>query len=193
MDLCQCPHGLIPHCYAFRTNNLSRMYKSVNALTGLYLIATSSAQFHCTCTKRVSMPSRAYTSLLRRISEPSENMSAGVNALTGLYLIATRNWSVRDASLMDQPCQCPHGLIPHCYLLVSLMISSMKLIVSMPSRAYTSLLLPSDSNGVSESFSVSMPSRAYTSLLQLNEDLLMLTTGTCQCPHGLIPHCYTWC
>ena len=38
---CQCPLGLIPHFYCFRTNNLSRSYKyCVNALSGLYPIST---------------------------------------------------------------------------------------------------------------------------------------------------------
>ena len=64
--MCQCPHGLIPHCY--RINSCGCNYgaaSSVNALTGLYLIATKVS--HLT----------------------SNEEGLRVNALTGLYLIAT--------------------------------------------------------------------------------------------------------
>ena len=64
-------------------------------------------------------------------------------------------------------------------------------LVSMPSRAYTSLLRRARYNLSRFCQVVSMPSRAYTSLLlsvwQLN---LLKRLGTCQCPLGLIPHCY---
>ena len=38
--MCQCPHGLIPHCYLNRVCECGIGPLGVNALTGLYLIAT---------------------------------------------------------------------------------------------------------------------------------------------------------
>ena len=111
------------------------------------------------------MPSRAYTSLLHGM--PVERLGKGaycVNALTGLYLIATRMTfselcitgtivsmpSRAYTSLLRQycmhlmttslQCQCPHGLIPHCYIVNSSKTIDDLYEVSMPSRAYTSLL-----------------------------------------------------
>ena len=39
--MCQCPLGLIPHFYWLQTKLLERGEKSVNALSGLYLISTA--------------------------------------------------------------------------------------------------------------------------------------------------------
>ena len=62
------------------------------------------------------MPSRAYTSFLRR------------------FMISTDN-------IEKRLCQCPLGLIPHFYTgMLSFGISGVALEVSMPSRAYTSFL-----------------------------------------------------
>ena len=60
----------------------------------------------------------------------------------------------------------------------------------MPSRASTSLL-PSVVMELREwVFQVSMPSRASTSLLPASIRQLLLLWLRCQCPHGLVPHCY---
>ena len=113
-EMCQCPLGLIPHFYMVSTTDTkgsvchvsmpSRAYTSflpydegsgfrkgigVNALSGLYLISTISAQCCIITSNVVSMPSRAYTSFL---------LGVGVTKAP---------WSVR--------CQCPLGLIPHFY------------------------------------------------------------------------------
>ena len=90
LTLCQCPLGLIPHCYSVIYWSLTRDVKCVNALSGLYLIVTLMIRWYQQRTRKdVSMPSRAYTSLL-----PYGN-------------------------IIDIPfpmvCQCPLGLIPHCY------------------------------------------------------------------------------
>ena len=85
------------------------------------------------------MPSRAYTSFLRKRNDNELAVNdVCVNALMGLYLISTytqvynmgRNLIVSmpsraSTSLLqekgasrsqeDQLCQCPHGLVPHCY------------------------------------------------------------------------------
>ena len=37
---------------------------------------------------------------------------------------------------------------------------------------------------------VSMPSRASTSLLHFNEIYFIKLPDACQCPLGLVPHCY---
>ena len=88
-EMCQCPLGLIPHFYMVSTTDTkgsvchvsmpSRAYTSflpydegsgfrkglgVNALSGLYLISTISAQCCIITSNVVSMPSRAYTSFL---------------------------------------------------------------------------------------------------------------------------------
>ena len=63
-------------------------------------------------------------------------------------------------------CQCPHGLVPHCYEHFIKMIMEAVEKVSMPSRASTSLLPPQLFLESVGKLSVSMPSRASTSLLQ---------------------------
>ena len=115
-SLCQCPLGLIPHCYSHVTPYFfSQCAPRVNALTGLYLIVTQCVLPH----------------YVRHI--------ACVNALSGLYLIVT---------VMLPP------------------ISSVNVHrVSMPSRAYTSLLRDAWKSKSKYEDEVSMPSRAYTSLL----------------------------
>ena len=70
----------------------------------------------------------------------------GVNALTGLYLIATLKQAGFTTSEMAA-CQCPHGLIPHCYFAALRKAYTVTHpLVSMPSRAYTSLLQSIDSS-----------------------------------------------
>ena len=87
------------------------------------------------------MPSRAYTSFLRRKPPSSTTiLKMRVNALSGLYLISTHNINCfdNDGNLV---CQCPLGLIPHFYMSVMTDLSILNSIqVSMPSRAYTSFL-----------------------------------------------------
>ena len=61
------------------------------------------------------MPSRAYASLLLADNLQIRTCIVCVNALTGLCLIATGNVRTNDLTI-DQVCQCPHGLMPHCYL-----------------------------------------------------------------------------
>ena len=187
---------------------------------------------------KVSMPSRAYTSLLRGDWYRISYGTACVNALTGLYLIATapKFKLARIVNLVSMPsraytsllpkhcserfymnlikCQCPHGLIPHCYRGSIQKIVACGPSVSMPSRAYTSLLHVEAITRAAIASIVSMPSRAYTSLLPgitrmfLNQNLSVnaltglyliatilrvteiIRYSTCQCPHGLIPHCY---
>ena len=86
----------------------------VNALSGLYLIVTMLFKdIECLRTN-VSMPSRAYTSLLQLCRRTSKKYN-------------------------DKMCQCPLGLIPHCYEIKEKTYNWF-CEVSMPSRAYTSLL-----------------------------------------------------
>ena len=110
---CQCPLGLIPHCYRVKENQAFMTEKCVNALSGLYLIVTEAESHFSSFQKFVSMPSRAYTSLLPE--------------------------AFLDEGRGDAACQCPLGLIPHYYSMFcrGCIIYSC---VSMPSRAYTSLL-----------------------------------------------------
>ena len=89
LGTCQCPLGLIPHCYA---ENFKKMVDNAEL---------------------VSMPSRAYTSLLQGMFEFMGFREYCVNALSGLYLIVTIRKLLK--SQFNSLCQCPLGLIPHCY------------------------------------------------------------------------------
>ena len=113
----------------------------------------------------VSMPSRASTSLLRAT------------------VLCQSSWGYT--------CQCPLGLVPHCYVRSAVVHSVNKDGVSMPSRASTSLLLFRSVKDlrVINSY-VSMPSRASTSLLPAILGNIGRMTSLCQCPLGLVPHCY---
>ena len=87
----------------------------VNALTGFNLIATGLHDARIDIDIAVSMPSRASTSLLRG------------------------NKYIREDERGLQ-CQCPHGLQPHCYVEGDGSFAITATVVSMPSRASTSLL-----------------------------------------------------
>ena len=77
--LFQCPLGLIPHFYdSLRDAGRRPRSKSVNALSGLYLISTS-----------------------RRRWKSKEHLSDGVNALSGLYLISTDHMAVTALDIKD--------------------------------------------------------------------------------------------
>ena len=84
------------------------------------------------------MPSRAYTSLLLTNKSALDALDICVNALSGLYLIVTYDQDC-DYKGIDFRCQCPLGLIPHCYEIKEKTYNWF-CEVSMPSRAYTSLL-----------------------------------------------------
>ena len=60
------------------------------------------------------MPSRAYTSFLRR-DDIYINFydKYGFNALSGLYLISTKDYQTHSICILKF--QCPLGLIPHFY------------------------------------------------------------------------------
>ena len=87
-------------------------------------------------------------------------------------------------------CQCPHGLMPHCYLLpFSIFFSRYGITCQCPhglmphcydqkSRRIILHKLCQCPHGL-------MP-HCYVSLGSLQ----LCTCPTCQCPHGLMPHCY---
>ena len=87
-------------------------------------------------------------------------------------------------------CQCPLGLVPHCYKSYCYKGGDPRVGVSMPSRASTSLLQRRNRCIQNHPYSVSMPSRASTSLLLYTCPTKWWTSKTCQCPLGLVPHCY---
>ena len=64
-NMCQCPHGLMPHFYCNAHHFAHMIAECVNALTGLCLIST------------------------RRMDRYSHGVNICVNALTGLCLIST--------------------------------------------------------------------------------------------------------
>ena len=112
----------------------------VNALSGLYLIVTHGEKGRSFMEKRC------------------------VNALSGLYLIVT---TITNKSIFVQIVQCQFtlGLIPHCYSFISfgeiaIQISCVNALSGLYLIVTTRILYRSD-----KSIKVSMPSRAYTSLL----------------------------
>ena len=84
---------------------------------------------------------------------------------SGLYLISTLGRKPEPCASVVM-CQCPLGLIPHFYRVVYIDSSFGEMIVSMPSRAYTSFLQGPSMSEQMIRRSVSMPSRAYTSFLR---------------------------
>ena len=87
---CQCPHGLIPHFY-LTGNDISVKQLSI-----------------------VSMPSRASTSFLQRVSRVNRVTWSRCQCPHGLVPHFYKN-SFRDAMLGMDMCQCPLGLVPHFY------------------------------------------------------------------------------
>ena len=82
----QCPHGLELLRYVLDQQELMRT--GFNALTGLSCYVTYTEDLSSVA--EVSMPSRAYTSFLRRPERMYMILShTCFNALTGLYLIST--------------------------------------------------------------------------------------------------------
>ena len=111
------------------------------------------------------MPSRAVTSFLLRRNKPIKKGKGNcVNALTGCYLISTSKLDSVEVkiflgvsmpsravtSFLHYPrlfapfkttvCQCPHGLLPHFYVVPFKIFRLETSPVSMPSRAVTSFL-----------------------------------------------------
>ena len=86
---CQCPHGLMPHCYVYEISVFSHSITGVNALTGLCLIVTwvkengTAVSELCQCPHGL-MP-HCYVERVVYI----DSSFGGVNALTGLCLIVT--------------------------------------------------------------------------------------------------------
>ena len=192
--LCQCPHGLIPHCYV-----TWRRYSTNDD-------------------DEVSMPSRAYTSLLLPMVDPAATHDdIRVNALTGLYLIATRcimSFHSRSVMTVSMPSRAYTSLLQYSGSASQMATQS----VSMPSRAYTSLLPRRRSIMTRQRiYSVNALTGLYliatlrrtTMNLSTQHSCVNALTGLyliatldeleskalqfmmCQCPHGLIPHCYS--
>ena len=165
--MCQCPHGLLPHFYDDDSmEDWKRILHSVNALTGCYLISTSTDVIEG-------------NQVINRCQCP--------HGLLPHFYLPYQNACLRHA---HKTCQCPHGLLPHFYMEISLIFNSRWLIrvnaltgcylistcmwkrtrllrrkVSMPSRAVTSFLHDYKPTNVKLYACVSMPSRAVTSFL----------------------------
>ena len=137
----------------------------VNALSGQYLIATGIDINTSDCGTVVSMPSRASTSLLLEdFVEFIDNLYC-VNALSGQYLIATTDMINEEEKEVLKLCQCPLGLVPHCYMIAARTNFASSLGVNALSGQYLIATLP-----------------GYQKVSHL--------TSRCQCPLGLVPHCY---
>ena len=163
--MCQCPLGLIPHFYEGNKVTIAQIKSVV-----------------CQC------PLGLIPHFYLRWKEKCNTIRISVNALSGLYLISTVIEKVVEAC--NSMCQCPLGLIPHFYRVVYIDSSFGEMIVSMPSRAYTSFLQGPSMSEQMIRRSVSMPSRAYTSFLLQQNGGHYERRKLCQCPLGLIPHFY---
>ena len=117
-------------------------------------------------------------------------MAKCVNALSGLYLIVT--WI---ELLTRYTYRISVNALSGLYLIVTLLRtivhSRSGRLVSMPSRACTSLLQGGSGSPEGVLYGVSMPSRACTSLLHRDIAAMNSYLVSCQCPLGLVPHCYT--
>ena len=82
---------------------------------------------------------------------------------------------VKNEQDVEQACQCPLGLMPHCYRDTSLRSLPIISKVSMPSRANASLLPVREENTGKGLSMVSMPSRANASLLLCSSTFTMNT------------------
>ena len=135
---CESPSTFLGTCLLHHSFIIFLVTNTNTLLSGLYLISTALSVAEKIYNLHVSMPSRAYTSFLR-------------------YL----QWHMMQCITM---CQCPLGLIPHFYddmpalnstgvfcvnalsglylisTLMKFILLNSPMIVSMPSRAYTSFL-----------------------------------------------------
>ena len=112
---CESPSAFLGTCISHHSFIILLITSTSALLTGLYLISTKATPLMRKLERFVSMPSRAYTSFLRRCSKKFIKNQISVNALSGLYLISTGHdgdyWSLKAGVA----CQCPLGLIPHFY------------------------------------------------------------------------------
>ena len=138
---------------------------SVNALSGLYLISTV------------------------KMIVDSEDTYLGVNALSGLYLISTLRIRVYT-DMLNLWCQCPLGLIPHFYSSDSSVYRYAQLVVSMPSRAYTSFLPACPVEWTYLSILCQCPLGLIPHFYLTSRWITVIMKSMCQCPLGLIPHFY---
>ena len=164
--VCQCPLGLIPHFYWSQSFSL----------------------MHITWAS-VSMPSRAYTPFLRRITPCFFNQCVRVNALSGLYPISTMILS-HTFIIMNPRVNALSGLYPISTENTDTRIKT-ALSVSMPSRAYTPFLL--ESKLFIDAHNMGICVNALSGLYPISTSyypLFLQSMCSCQCPLGLIPHFY---
>ena len=114
-SMCQCPHGLLPHFYFGIADKIHPLYEGV------------------------SMPSRAVTSFLHSFKATQDpgviSVSMPSRAVTSFL-----HYPRLFAPFKTTVCQCPHGLLPHFYVVPFKIFRLETSPVSMPSRAVTSFL-----------------------------------------------------
>ena len=115
-------------------------YMGVNALSGLYLISTFTLTFAVVKKLQVSMPSRAYTSFLPVAIKYSGTVYIKVSMPSRAYTSFLQYTFKHYKYTTHIVCQCPLGLIPHFYPVAAVRDENGEVVVSMPSRAYTSFL-----------------------------------------------------
>ena len=162
------------------------------------------------------MLSRAYTSFLLRYElNPEVNGNYRVNALTGLYLISTR-WktmqkflplqgvsmpSRASTSLLLLPsltsekdrklrCQCPHGLVPHCYTTHTEFKDVNRTMCQCPHGLVPHCYYRDGYYVVGNAGECQCPHGLVPHCYTVEKRMQSILNSWCQCPHGLVPHCY---
>ena len=87
-------------------------------------------------------------------------------------------------------CQCPHGLIPHFYIIVGALCEYAGNIVSMPSRAGTSFLRGSPKYLKLTILVCQYPLGLVPHFYHFDVWMSEYANNPYQCPHGLVPHFY---
>ena len=123
--------------------------------------------------------------LLRGLISSHSSRMHSFNALMGLSCYA----NTQKYTKQSEEFQCPLGLIPHFYKAEE-NDHEIDILVSMPSRAYTSFLPINTLYRYLIDFCVN----ALSGLYLISTMMIMMSIGEsiimCQCPLGLIPHFY---
>ena len=136
------------------------------------------------------MPSRAVTSFLpATMFVILAVVSTCVNALTGCYLISTLESLIKFILYM-KVCQCPHGLLPHFYIVSRQLRTPVLLACQCPHGLLPHFYIIQDCLPLLRRQCVNALTGCY--LISTCNDVCYLSSSInlCQCPHGLLPHFY---
>ena len=111
---CQCPLGLIPHFYVINYEDITNVFISVDALSGLYLISTEDTPvklellpLECQCP--LGLIPHFYYWNARHFYDVAVKCQCPLGLIPHFYT------GINNAHVKIRLCQCPLGLIPHFY------------------------------------------------------------------------------